>query len=555
MLQTVIPALEWLKDYKLSDLKNDLTAGTIVAILLVPQGMAYAMLAGLPPVMGLYASTFPLILYALFGSSKHLAVGPVAMISLLVYTGVSLHAEPGSHHYIQLVLLLSLMVGVSQFLLGLLGAGFFINFISHAVISGFSSAAAIIIGLSQLGHLLGIKLSVHHSVFQLLWEAIKRIGEAHIITLGIGLAVILLLVSLKKMAPRLPAPLLMAAGGIMLTYLLRLDQSGVIIVGDIPQGLPGFIFPAMNLDSISLLLPVAMTILFVGFMESISIAKLIAVKERYKINSNRELRGLGLANIGAAFFSAYPVTGGFSRTAVNHEAGARTGLASIISAGLILLTLLFLTPLFYYLPNAVLASIVVVAVSGLIDFKGARHFFKIRTADGWTWMLTFIITLTLGSEKGILAGAAFSLLLFIWRSAHPHTAELGYIEKEKVFRNVKRFPEARIFPGVLILRVDAPLYFANTGFLEDLLHKNLVEKPEVTWVILDFSGVNDMDAIAIDALEEIMDLYREKQVLFLFAEMKGPVRDLVMKAGWKEKYGKQLQYPSIEHALREIELG
>jgi len=555
MLQTVIPALEWLKDYKLSDLKNDLTAGTIVAILLVPQGMAYAMLAGLPPVMGLYASTFPLILYALFGSSKHLAVGPVAMISLLVYTGVSLHAEPGSHHYIQLVLLLSLMVGVSQFLLGLLGAGFFINFISHAVISGFSSAAAIIIGLSQLGHLLGIKLSVHHSVFQLLWEAIKRIGEAHIITLGIGLAVILLLVSLKKMAPRIPAPLLMAAGGIMLTYLLRLDQSGVIIVGDIPQGLPGFIFPAMNLDSISLLLPVAMTILFVGFMESISIAKLIAVKERYKINSNRELRGLGLANIGAAFFSAYPVTGGFSRTAVNHEAGARTGLASIISAGLILLTLLFLTPLFYYLPNAVLASIVVVAVSGLIDFKGARHFFKIRTADGWTWMLTFIITLTLGSEKGILAGAAFSLLLFIWRSAHPHTAELGYIEKEKVFRNVKRFPEARIFPGVLILRVDAPLYFANTGFLEDLLHKNLVEKPEVTWVILDFSGVNDMDAIAIDALEEIMDLYREKQVLFLFAEMKGPVRDLVMKAGWKEKYGKQLQYPSIEHALREIELG
>ena len=555
MLQTVIPALEWLKDYKLSGLKSDLTAGTIVAILLVPQGMAYAMLAGLPPVMGLYASTFPLILYAIFGSSKHLAVGPVAMISLLVYTGVSLHAEPGSHHYIQLVLLLSLMVGVSQVLLGLLGAGFFINFISHAVISGFSSAAAIIIGLSQLGHLLGIKLSVHHSVFQLLWEAIKRIGEAHIITLGIGLAVILLLVSLKKMAPRLPAPLLMAAGGIMLTYLLRLDQSGVIIVGDIPQGLPRFIFPAMNLDSISLLLPVAMTILFVGFMESISIAKLIAVKERYKINSNHELRGLGLANIGAAFFSAYPVTGGFSRTAVNHEAGARTGLASIISAGLILLILLFLTPLFYYLPNAVLASIVVVAVSGLIDFKGARHFFKIRAADGWTWMLTFIITLTLGSEKGILAGAALSLLLFIWRSAHPHTAELGYIEKEKVFRNVRRFPEARIFPGVLILRVDASLYFANTGFLEDLLHKNLVEKPEMKWVILDFSGVNDMDAIAIDALEEIMDLYREKQVLFLFAEMKGPVRDLVMKAGWKEKYGKQLQYPSIEHALREIELG
>jgi len=339
----------------------------------------------------------------------------------------------------------------------------------------------------------------------------------------------------------------------MLTYLFRLDQSGVKIVGDIPRGLPSFFFPEMSLDSINLLLPVAMTILFVGFMESISIAKLISVKERYKINSNHELRGLGLANMAAAIFSAYPVTGGFSRTAVNYQAGAKTGLASMISAGLIILILLFLTPLFYYLPNAVLASIVVVAVSGLIDFKGVRHFFKIRPLDGWAWMLTFIITLILGSEKGILAGIAYSLILFIWRSAHPHTAELGYIEKEKVFRNVKRFPEARIFPGVLILRVDASLYFANTGFLEDLLHKNLVEKPEVKWVILDFSGVNDMDAIAIDALEEIMDLYREKQVLFLLAEMKGPVRDLVMKAGWKEKYGKQFQYPSIKHALREIE--
>jgi len=553
MLQTIIPAIGWLKDYKLSNLKSDLAAGTIVAIMLIPQGMAYAMLAGLPPVMGLYAATFPLILYALFGSSRHLAVGPVAMISLLVFTGVSSLAEPGSNHYIQLVLLLSLMVGVFQALLGLLGAGFFINFVSQAVISGFSSAAAIIIGLSQLGHLWGIKLLVHHSVFQLLWEAIDRIGELHPITLGIGVASIVLQVFLKKWAPRLPAPLLMVAGSIMLTYLFRLDQSGVKIVGDIPRGLPGFFFPEMSLDSINLLLPVAMTILFVGFMESISIAKLISVKERYKINSNHELRGLGLANMAAALFSAYPVTGGFSRTAVNYQAGAKTGLASMISAGLIILILLFLTPLFYYLPNAVLASIVVVAVSGLIDFKGVRHFFKIRPLDGWAWMLTFIITLILGSEKGILAGTAYSLILFIWRSAHPHTAELGYIEKEKVFRNVKRFPEARIFPGVLILRVDASLYFANTGFLEDLLHKNLVEKPEVKWVILDFSGVNDMDAIAIDALEEIMDLYREKQVLFLFAEMKGPVRDLVMKAGWKEKYGKQFQYPSIKHALREIE--
>ncbi len=552
MLQTIIPAVGWLKGYQLSDLKSDLTAGTLVAILLVPQGMAYAMLAGLPPVMGLYASTLPLILYALFGSSRHLAVGPVAMISLLVFTGVSLHAEPGSHHYIQLVLLLSIMVGAFQLLLGLFGAGFFINFVSHAVISGFSSAAAIIIGLSQLGHLLGIKLSVHHSVFQLLWEAMKRIEEVHLMTMGMGLTSILLLIFSKKWAPRLPAPLLIVVGSITLTYLLRLDQSGVKIVGDIPRGLPSFIFPTMSLEAIKLLLPVAMTILFVGFMESVSIAKLIAAKERYKINSNHELRGLGLANIAAGFFSAYPVTGGFSRTAVNYQSGARTGLASLITAGLILLTLLLFTPLFYYLPNAVLAGIVVVAVSGLMDFKKARHFFKIKSVDGWTWVLTFSVTLIFGGEKGILGGIAFSLLLFIWRSSHPHTAELGYVETEGVFRNVKRFQEAKRFPQGLILRVDASLYFANTEFLEDLIHKNLAEKPEVKWVILDFSGVNDMDAVAIDALEEVIDAYKGR-VRFLMAEMKGPVRDLVKIAGWEEKYGNRFQYPSINHALKEIE--
>jgi SulP family sulfate permease len=554
MLQTIIPALGWLKDYNLSDLKSDLTAGTIVALMLIPQGMAYAILAGLPPVMGLYASTFPLILYSLFGSSKHLAVGPVAMISLLVFTGVSLHAEPGSDHYIHLVLLLSLMVGVFQFLMGLLGAGFFINFVSHAVISGFSSAAAIIIGLSQLGHLLGIKLSVHHSIFQLLWEAIERIGGVHPITLGIGLPSIVLQVFLKKWAPRLPAPLIMVAGSIMLTYLLRLDQSGVKIVGDIPRGLPSFIFPIMSLDSIKLLLPAAMTILFVGFMESISISKLIAVKEKYKINSNHELKGLGLANMAAALFSAYPVTGGFSRTAVNHQAGARTGLASMISAGLIILILLFLTPLFYYLPNAVLASIVVVAVSGLIDFKGVRHFFKIRSVDGWTWMLTFITALILGGEKGILMGMAFSLLLFIWRSPHPHTAELGYLEKEDVFRNITRYPEAKTYPEALILRVDASLYFANMGFVEDLVNKRLIERPDVKWVIFDLSGVNDVDAVAIDTLEGMMDNYRDRGIQFLFAEMKGPVRDLVNRAGWGRKYGEGFQSLSLHHALQQIQL-
>jgi len=554
VLQKIIPAFEWLRNYKRNDIRGDLSAGAIVAVMLVPQGMAYAMLAGLPPVMGLYASTLPLIAYALFGSSRQLAVGPVAMMSLLVFAGVSPLAEPGSEEYIRLVLMLSLMVGAIQFAMGLFRLGFFINFFSHAVISGFTSAAAMVICLSQLSHLLGIKLSVQHSIFPLLAEAAQRVGETNLITLTMGVISIVVQLFLRKKVPRFPAPLLVLAGSTLLVYALRLDRWGVSIVGQVPKGLPAFSLPAFSVESFRLLFPLALTILFVGFMESISVAKTIAVREKYKIDSNQELKGLGLSNIVASFFFAYPVTGGFSRTAVNYEAGARTGLASVISAALIILVLFFFTPLFHYLPKCALASIVMVAVIGLIDVKEAKHLFRVKKADGWTLALTFAVTLTVGSEQGILIGMAFSLLVFIWRSSHPHTAELGYVEKEDVFRNIKRFPEVKTYPEALILRVDASLYFANMGFLEDRLRKSLIERPEVKWVIIDLSGVNDIDAVAIDALEEVIENYHQKGIQFLFAGMKGPVRDLVGKAGWEEKYGERIKHPSIQHALQSIGL-
>ena len=554
VLQKIIPAFEWLRNYKRNDIHGDLSAGVIVAVMLVPQGMAYAMLAGLPPVMGLYASTVPLIAYALFGSSRQLAVGPVAMMSLLVFTGVSPLADPGSEEYIRLVLILSLMVGTVQLAMGLVRIGFFINFFSHAVISGFTSAAAIVICLSQLSHLLGIKLSVQHSIFPLLAEAAQRVGETNLITLTMGVISIVVQLFLRKKVPRFPAPLLVLAGSMLLVYALRLDRWGVSIVGQVPKGLPAFSLPAFSVESFRLLFPLALTILFVGFMESISVAKTIAVREKYKIDSNQELKGLGLSNIVASFFFAYPVTGGFSRTAVNYEAGARTGLASVISAALIILVLFFFTPLFHYLPKCALASIVMVAVIGLIDVKEAKHLFRVKKADGWTLALTFAVTLTVGSEQGILIGMAFSLLVFIWRSSHPHTAELGYVEKEDVFRNIKRFPEVKTYPEALILRVDASLYFANMGFLEDRLRKSLIERPEVKWVIIDLSGVNDIDAVAIDALEEVIENYHQKGIQFLFAGMKGPVRDLVGKAGWEEKYEERIKHHSIQHALQSIGL-
>ncbi|TCT20019.1 SulP family sulfate permease [Melghiribacillus thermohalophilus] len=552
MLKKIIPAIDWLSHYHKNDLRGDLSAGLIVAVMLIPQGMAYAMLAGLPPEIGLYASTIPLIIYALFGSSRQLAVGPVAMVSLLVFTGVSQLAEPQTEEFVSYALLLALMVGVIQFALGIFRLGFLVNFLSHAVISGFTSAAALIIGLSQLKHILGFDLP-KDSIFVILYEAIRGIGETNLTALIIGVGSIAVLLFFKKKLPRFPAPLVVVVLGTVFTYLFKLNETaGVNIVGDIPQGIPSLSLPAFDFASIGALLPIALTISFVGFMESIAVAKAIAAKEKYKINSNQELNGLGLANIVGSFFSAYPVTGGFSRSAVNYQAGARTGLASIITAVIILVALLFLTPLLYYLPQAVLAAIIMVAVFGLIDIKEAVHIFKIRQADGWTLIITAIATLTLGIEQGILIGIAVSLILFIWRSAYPHVAELGYVEQEDVFKNIKRFPDAKTYDHTLIYRIDASLYFANMAFLEEKLREAIAEK-NASNVILDFSAVNAIDAVAIDELEEIIESYRDSGVKFYIAGMKGPVKDLVKRAGWDEKYGDKINFLTVKQALNTVQ--
>lgn len=552
MLKKIIPAIDWLSHYHKNDLRGDLSAGLIVAVMLIPQGMAYAMLAGLPPEIGLYASTIPLIIYALFGSSRQLAVGPVAMVSLLVFTGVSQLAEPQTEEFVSYALLLALMVGVIQFALGIFRLGFLVNFLSHAVISGFTSAAALIIGLSQLKHILGFDLP-KDSIFVILYEAIRGIGETNLTALIIGAGSIAVLLFFKKKLPRFPAPLVVVVLGTVFTYLFKLNETaGVNIVGDIPQGIPSLSLPAFDFASIGALLPIALTISFVGFMESIAVAKAIAAKEKYKINSNQELNGLGLANIVGSFFSAYPVTGGFSRSAVNYQAGARTGLASIITAVIILVALLFLTPLLYYLPQAVLAAIIMVAVFGLIDIKEAVHIFKIRQADGWTLIITAIATLTLGIEQGILIGIAVSLILFIWRSAYPHVAELGYVEQEDVFKNIKRFPDAKTYDHTLIYRIDASLYFANMAFLEEKLREAIAEK-NASNVILDFSAVNAMDAVAVDDLEEIIESYKDSGVEFYIAGMKGPVKDLVKRAGWDEKYGDKINFLTVKQALNTVQ--
>ncbi|MGJ9384616.1 SulP family inorganic anion transporter [Salipaludibacillus sp. CF4.18] len=551
MFKKFIPALEWIPNYKRKDLRGDMLAGLIVAIMLIPQGMAYAMLAGLPPVIGLYASTIPLLVYALLGSSRQLAVGPVAMDSLLVFAGVSVLAAPGSEQYFSYVLLLMLMVGSILLIMGVFKLGFLVNFLSNAVISGFTSAAAIIIGLSQLKHLLGVNLDTNQNVFFIVYESMTKISEVNIFTLVIGLLGIALLIGLKRF-PKVPGPLVIVGLSIFVVYLFQLEKVGVNIVGEVPKGLPSFSLPTVSDDAMMNLLPIALTISFIAFMEAISVSKAIAAKEKYKIVPNQELVGIGMANIAGSFFSAYPVTGGFSRSAVNYQAGARTPLASIFTAILILLTLLFFTGFFYYLPNAVLAAVIMVAVFKLINIKDVKKLFAIRKIDGWTWVITFLATLVLGISQGILVGIAFSLLIFIGRSAYPHVAELGYLKKENVYRNIIRYPEATIDPEVMIFRIDASLYFANMTFLEDKLCVRVGEKPQTRWIILDFSGVNSIDAVAVQQLEELMEQCQKGDMEFLFAGVKGPVLDLLEKARWDIKYGEKLNHLSIDQAIKAI---
>jgi len=535
--------------YQKEDFRGDFFAGVIVAIMLVPQGMAYAMLAGLPPVIGLYASTIPLIVYAFFGSSRHLAVGPVAMISLLVYAGCSRLSTPGSGEYLSLVIMICLIVGALQVLLGIFRMGFLINYISHAAIRGFTSAAALVIFSSQLAHIFGVKIpGGSHSIFHTVWELIRNLGETNLLTLLIGGLGIFILLLLAKKFPHFPAPLLVVVIGTLGVFVFKLDKAGVGIVGNVPSGLPSLGFPKTDISTLKTLMPVSLTILFVGFMESIAVAEMIASREKYKLNSNRELLGLGLANLCCGFFSGYPVTGGFSRTAVNHRAGAKTPLASIITGILVILTLLFLTSLFYYLPRAILSAIIIVAVLGLFNLKEGVRLFRIKKTDGVTFFITFAITLAFGVEKGIITGVLFSLMLFIWRSAHPHTAELGYLEKEGIFRNIKRYPQAKTFPGVLILRVDASMYFANMAFIEDCIRDKIEEYSKLKHIVFDMEGVNDMDAEAVSILEELMEQYKSRGIRFIFASVKGPVRDVIKKAGWKEKYG-DIERLSLKHAL------
>lgn len=550
------PALAWLGSYRVkADLPSDAAAGVTIAVMLIPQGMAYAMLAGLPPVVGLYASVLPLVAYAMFGTSRQLSVGPVAIDSLLVATGASIVAVPGTREYVAAAVLLALMVGISQAAMGALRLGFMVNFLSRPVISGFTSAAAIVIGLSQLQHLLGISLARSDTVHGAIAAALPRLGQTHLPTFALGVGALALISGLRRLDRRLPGALIAVVVATPLSGATALAEHGVAVVGGIPAGLPSLSVPALSFDHARKLVQSALMIALIGFLEAISVAKALAAKHRYEVDANRELIGLGAANIAAAFTGAYPVSGGFSRSAVNDQAGAKSPIASLLTAGLVALSLALLTPLFYHLPKAVLAAIVMAAVAGLVDVREPLRLWRVRRTDALLLLVTFAVTAFVGIGEGIAVGVAASLAAFIYRSTRPHTAELGRLPGTSVFRNLRHYPEAEPVPGVLILRMDASFYFANVAFFRDRLDTFLRDAPpDVHSVLLDCSSMNDLDSSAEQALQDTVLRLRESGRDMFLANVKGPVRQVMRRSGLAELLGDDhvfLDLSSAVDAIRE----
>jgi len=556
-LKSILPIFDWLPNYNKSWLKDDISAGLTVGVMLVPQGIAYAMIAGLPPIYGLYTALIPQIVYAIFGTSRQLSVGPVAMDSLIVASGVVALAEIGTQHFIEFAILLAFMMGVFQIAFGVFRLGFLVNFLSKPVISGFTSAAALIIGFNQFKHLFGIDVGRSNKIHYLLNDTFSNIQNSNLITTLIGILSIIILVFLKKKYKKIPAALVVVILGLLAVKMFNLEQLGVQIVGSVPEGLPSFIMPSFSKEIIMELAPVALTLSFVGFLEAVSVARAIETKHtEYKVIPNQELIALGMSNMIGSFFQTYPATGGFSRTAVNDQANAKTQLASLISALIVGLTLLFLTPVFYYLPKAVLAAIIIVAVFGLLDFRVPKQLLAYAKRDLVILNITLLITAMIGITEGIISGVILSLVMLIYKSTKPHIAILGKVPNTHFYRNRKRFKDVIINKNILIVRFDAQLHFANTSYFKDKLQEFSKFKGEkLKFLIIDGESFNNLDSSAVFALNEIYIYFKDKGVQIAFTGLKGPVRDKMVKSGLMDKIGEEFFFMSIQEAVNFYETG
>jgi len=526
-LKKIIPILEWLPNYNKSLFKDDLVAGIIVGIILIPQGIAYALIAGLPPIYGLYCALAPQVMYAIFGSSRQVAIGPVAMDSLIVATGVSTLALAGSDSYISIAILLALLVGLIQFFMGVFRLGFVVNFLSKPVITGFTSAIALIIGLNQFGNLFGVEFTQSDQIQHLIKNIWGQLANCSPHTTLIGCFSIVLIIIFRKINKKIPNALIVVILGILVIKYFGESLGDVSIIRDIPSGLPSFGVPNFDIDQIRELLPIALTLVMVGYLETISIGKSLEAKqEEYRIRPNQELIALGLSNLVGSLFQAYPISSSFSRSAVNQESGGKTGMAALISVVMVLLTVLFFTPLFYHLPKTVLAAIIIVAVFGLINIKEALYLLKVNHLDFWLMLSTFIGTLLLGIEFGIIVGVGLSLIVLIFRTSRPYVAELGKVPNSNFYKNKDRFEEVIIDSAILIFRFDAQLFYANSTYFRDKLDTMVYKKgTTLKLIVLDAESINRVDSTGIEMLKESIKYYQKKDISFFLAGVKGPVRD------------------------------
>lgn len=532
-IKACFPILEWLPAYRKSMLSGDLAAGLTVGVILIPQGMAYALIAGLPPVYGLYAAIVPQLIYALMGTSRQLAVGPVAMDSLLVASGISVMAAEGSDAYIAFAISLAFFVGILQVFLGAARLGFITNLLSQPVISGFTSGAAIIIAINQIKYLTGLEIERSNQLHKILGALLADLNQINGTTLALGAGGAATILLLKRLSKRIPASLVVVIPGTVLAYSFQLADEGVAIVGEIPEGLPFFQTPNLSQDLFLRMLPLSGTLAVIAFIEAFSIAKGIeAQKKDHEVRPNQELLALGTANIVGSFFMAYPSTGSFSRSAINHSCGGNTPLALIISATVAGLILIFLTPVFYTLPLAILAAIILMSVINLIDFKYPLRLWFSNRAEFVLLLATFLVTLTVSLVTGIITGVVLSILAFLYKAAYPHVAILGRVKGSKAFRNQSRFKELEVWDTLLIIRVDAPYAFINIQTIKGrILKEAYARKSRISHVILDASSVSHIDASAVQGINELIFALGEIGVELVFSSVIGPVRDALRKNG------------------------
>ena len=540
----ILPVLQQLAQYNRTKLGSDIIAACVVTVMLIPQSLAYAMLAGLPPQYGLYASIMPIVVYSLFGSSTTLAVGPVAIASIMTASALSNVTQAGLIGYVDGAIILALLSGLFLMALGIFRFGFVANFLSHSVVTGFITASGLLIALSQMKHILGVKVT-GHTFFEIAQSLLSHIEKTHMITFVLGVVSIVFLLLARKYASKVisrlgvqpdtakilarVAPVVGVVATTLVVASFGLDKQGVAIVGDIPSGVGHFGLPSYNLEAIKALLFPAIFISIIGYVESISVARTLAAKRQEKVVANQELIALGGANITSGLFGAFPVTGGFSRSVVNFDAGAQTQLAGIYTAIAIAFASLFLTELLYFLPIAMLAATIIVAVLALVDFSVIGHAWTFSKSDFYAICITIILTLTLGVEAGVVSGIVVSIALHLYLTSQPHVAEIGLLPGGEHFRNIHHY-KVETMPQIISLRIDESLIFSNVSYIERYIENIVTDRPQAKEVILHCGAINTIDLSALEMLNATNTQLARLGIRLHLSELKLPVKHLLDNA-------------------------